>query len=329
MVSIAIVGAGLSGLTCAHLLTPYANVSIFEKSRGVGGRLATRRAEPFAFDHGVQSFTVSTQAFADFISPMIREGILTPWLARFVELSHQEIISQQQWSSEHPHYVAVPGMNAMGKWLANSLDIHHSFTVSGVSKAGEQWVLHNDKDEKTEPFDWVLYTAPAPQTLALLPRSFEHYSQIRQMPMQGCFSLMLGFDSPQPLPFDVAIVHDADIDWISVNSAKPGRPDPYALLVHATNQWADVHMEEDAQWVLEHLCEQTSMATGHDMHHAAHKAVHRWRYANSIKQEKGFFIDRQQQIGVCGDWCIQGKLEAAFTSAQQMAQAIQGELKDV
>ena len=67
MKKVAIIGAGLSGLTAAHFLEDYAEVFIFEKSNGLGGRMSTRRHDRYSFDHGAQYFTVKTKQFSQFI----------------------------------------------------------------------------------------------------------------------------------------------------------------------------------------------------------------------------------------------------------------------
>ena len=85
MVNIAIIGGGISGLTVANILRDYANVTIFEKARGVGGRMSTRRTEHFNFDHGAQFFTAKTKEFQSFLDPIIKQDIVQIWNARFVE----------------------------------------------------------------------------------------------------------------------------------------------------------------------------------------------------------------------------------------------------
>ena len=55
MFDVAIIGAGLAGLTCAQQLHQVGyQVVIIEKSRGVGGRVATRRLQDTRADHGVR-----------------------------------------------------------------------------------------------------------------------------------------------------------------------------------------------------------------------------------------------------------------------------------
>ena len=79
MKKIAIIGAGMAGLTAAHFLNGYAGVTVFEKSKGPGGRLSTRHHGSFAFDHGAQFFTSKTDEFTRFIRPFIEKGIITRW----------------------------------------------------------------------------------------------------------------------------------------------------------------------------------------------------------------------------------------------------------
>jgi predicted NAD/FAD-dependent oxidoreductase len=84
--TIAVVGAGLPGLVAARQLQAFADVTVFEKSRGAGGRMATRYAGEFKFDHGAQFFTARTTAFRDFLEPLLSEGVIADWPARFAEL---------------------------------------------------------------------------------------------------------------------------------------------------------------------------------------------------------------------------------------------------
>ena len=76
--TIAVIGAGLSGTTIASKLNEKFNVKVFEKSRGVGGRMSTRRETPFMFDHGAQFFTVKTTVFKNFLSELFSKQIIQP-----------------------------------------------------------------------------------------------------------------------------------------------------------------------------------------------------------------------------------------------------------
>lgn len=322
LTTIAIIGAGLSGLTLAHKLKDHAEVHIYEKSRGVGGRLAARRAEPFHFDHGAQFFLAKTEEFSEFLKPLISEGVIEPWCARFVEMQNDKVVARRQWTKEQCHFVSLPSMNGMAKFFARGLDVRLNTEIS-TFKRGDKWVLVDAGHIEHGPYDWVISTAPSAQSSKLLPVDFKYHQEISDIKMLGCYALMLGFDASLALDFDAAHVSQADISWISVNSSKPGRSEDYCLQVHATNQWAEDHMEDDIDAILEHLISETSKVVGVNLNSATHKAVHRWRYANINRREgELFFLDGENKLAACGDWCVEGRVEAAFTSAYALAEAL-------
>jgi renalase len=317
--NIAIIGAGISGLTAASILKNYANVTIFEKSRGVGGRMSTRREGLFYFDHGAQFFTAKTDAFKSFMSAMLDQGIIMRWDARFVEFEYQTIVSRRNWNEQDPHYVAVKSMNAVAKYLAKDIDIQLNKRIATIKHNGK-WDLIDDLENHVGSFDWVISSAPAEQTAELMPKLFTYHADIASSKMVGCFALMLGFTQPLPLDFDAALIRGSNISWISVNSSKPGRDDIFCLVVHSTNQWAENHQDEDRGKLMEYLCEETSSIIGYDVNVAKHKAIHYWRYANIEKQNKPLMIDAHQKLAACGDWCIQGGVEAAYTSGMNIVE---------
>lgn len=320
MKKIAIIGAGLAGLTAAHFLRQKADITIFEKSRGVSGRLSTRRAEPYHFDHGAQYFSARTDQFKDFIQPLIHSGVIEPWNARFVDISNREISSVKSGDDHDSYYIGVPGMNAIGKYLSRDLDVRLGGRIDSIFKNENSWVLLDEHNQEFGGFDWVIAATPANQAVEILPSCFQELQSLKNIIMKGCFSLMLGFEQPLALNFDAARVHGEDIGWIAVNNSKPRRADAYSLLVHSTNDWADKHMDDEHDKVMTYLCDITSELIGYDVSTAQHKALHGWRYANADKRKgQTHFIDHGGQLGACGDWCIEGRVEAAFTSASSLA----------
>ena len=322
MTSIAIIGSGIAALTAARQLNDVADVTLFEKSRGVGGRMATRRAEPYSFDHGAQFFTAKTPAFQEFLAPLEAVGIIQHWGARFAEIDNGKIISQRVWDDQLPHYVGTPAMNAVGKYLSDGLKSVLGTRIARIEHT-DKWCLWDHHGQNVGEFDWVISTVPAGQSMDILPPSVSFYPEIETIKMNACFSLMLGFEEALPLAFDAAHVAGADISWISVNSSKPGRSNDFSLLVHSTNLWANEHLHDARETVLAYLCQQTSETIGYDVSDAAHQAVHGWHFANLEKQVgPTFYLDANAQIAACGDWCIQGRVEAAFASGQSLATEI-------
>ena len=327
MSRIAVVGSGLSGLVVARDLARNHDVTIFEKSRGVGGRMATRNAGDFEFDHGAQFFTARTDAFRKFLEPFIETGVVSVWRPTFAELRGAEMSGIRQWDVSMPHYVASPGMNALAKTLARDLDVRNGVTISPAQRSNGHWSLSDAEGAQLGSFDWVIITTPAAQT-AVLAREHPGLREIAEdAEMLGCFALMLGFDKPRHLPWQAALVRDADISWLSVNSSKPDRAANFTMVAHSTNAWAQAHMDDDIDIVQAHLVAEVSRVTGADCDNATHCDVQRWRYAN-IDRQRGpeYFLDAAERIAACGDWFIRGRVEAAFSSAQALLGAIRDEL---
>ena len=316
---IAIIGAGLAGLTIASKLNNYTDISIFDKSRGAGGRICTRYAEPYVFDHGAQFFIARSNKFKKFLEPMIEAGVIQSWNAKFVEIKKDKIISKRQWNNNNPHYVGSPTMSSIGKYLSQDLNIQLNSEVS-INRSKDQWQIVDKEGNDQGVFDWVISTAPVSQSVILLPVDFKFHESLLSRKMMGCFSLMIGFDDSIDLAWEAALVAGADISWISVNSSKPGRNGNFTLLVHSTNLWAEENINEEKDAVIEYLMNETSKIIGKKVYDANHIDLHRWKYANIKKQDVGPpFIDKKNKIAACGDWCIKGRIESAFLSGFDLA----------
>ena len=159
---IAIIGAGISGLTAAINLDESADVTLFEKSRGAGGRICTRYTDSHTFDHGAQFFTAKTPEFKEFLKPLIKLGVIDNWKARFIEVRNNTIINRQQWNNDDdlPHYVGVPSMSSIGKFLAKNLNIKLNTEVS-IQKSAMGWEVIGFDGKVFGHYDWVISSIPA------------------------------------------------------------------------------------------------------------------------------------------------------------------------
>ena len=310
---IAIIGAGLAGLTLAKRLSSAHEVSIYEKARGPGGRMSTRRADPYAFDHGAQYFTVETDRFRDFLQPFRDKDLITRWPKQVECVGGARL-------SEKEKLVAAPGMNGLCKALADDLPVQAGVHIDHLERDGGGWLLVDKAGARLGPFDWVISSAPSVQTAALFPDAFSGQTTLDQTEMTGCFALMLGFETPLELPWTALKSGTAPIGWMAVNSSKPGRPEPYSILVQSDNEWAEQHLEDDPDEIRAILLEAASALARTDLSGASHQVLHRWRYA-ATRTPAGapYLIDQDLQLAACGDWCLGGKVEAAFLSASELA----------
>ena len=181
---IAIIGAGISGLTTAINLDKNYEITLFEKSRGAGGRICTRYTDSYNFDHGAQFFTARSPEFKEFLKPLINSGVIDNWKARLIEVRDNVIINRQQWNNDLPHYVGVPSMSSIGKYLSKNLNIKLNTEVS-IQKSPEGWKVVDCDGEVFGHYDWVISSIPAEQSLQLLRDYFSHHDALKQKKMLG------------------------------------------------------------------------------------------------------------------------------------------------
>lgn len=321
MLNIAVIGAGLAGVSFARELADRAKVTVFEKSRGAGGRMATRYAGPFEFDHGAQYFTVRSEAFRAALDPFLASGLVQAWAGRVVRLKPGT--APEDAPADADRYVAVPRMNALVKAMADGLDLRPGVQVAKLDRCADGWHLLDAEGTAFGPFDWVVSSAPSVQAAALAPPGFSGAEALRSVRMRGNFTLMLGFEETLEPGWEGAFVDDNPLGWIAVNSAKPGRPGATSLVVQSANDWAEAHLEDDPERVKAAMIREVKVLTGIDAGRAVHSALHRWRYAD-VPTPAGapFLMDEVLRFAACGDWCLKGRVEAAFTSGTGLAGAL-------
>ncbi len=214
-------------------------------------------------------------------------------------------------------------MRSVGEWLARDVRVVLNAPVTGVIEGSAGWRVEGAEDESPGPFDWVVATAPGPQSAALVAAEPLVARTHGQPPMRACNALMLGFDQPQALDWQAALVRNANISWMSVNSSKPGRDEPFSMVVLSTNAWADAHLHWPDDKVADFVLEETARIAAIDPGAAVHVDIKRWRYANVARQATPpFYIDAEHRVAACGDWFVQGRVEGAVASASALAAAL-------
>lgn len=320
---IAIIGAGLAGLTLARELSAHADITLFEKARGLGGRMSTRRREQHRWDHGAQFFTARSRAFKALLAPFIDSGAVVQWQPNITTLSPHQPPYKRPWFE--PHYVAAPGMNALLKAMSPGLNIALQTRVETLAQHNGQWQLFDEHNAQLGEFDWVISSAPLPQTEVLLPFAADTWAGFG---MQPCYALMLKVDDRDLPVWDAAQVNDSPLRWIAFNHRLPGRDRQFgAVVAHSSAEWAEAHLEEDQDGVREQLTAEFCALTGVDATAVQEAQLHRWRYALATEVENdalghqpaGYVLDAARKLAACGDWCLGGRVEAAFTSAHRLA----------
>ena len=326
---VAVIGAGLAGTACAaRLKQAGAQVTLFEKSRGVGGRMSTRRtrwtnaqgAEQQAeIDHGAQHFKAEQQPFQAVMAQAENAGCATRWAPRLQSASAESV--QKQW-------VAVPSMPALCRHLLADTPVQLEQTVQRLLRSADGWHLAIAEGGVAGPFDHLVLAMPSVQAAALLAEHRNDWADaLATVRMQPCWTLMAVTQEVDPA-WDVAQPVDGPLAWVARNDRKPGRTAPAGCatwVAQASEAWSATHLEDSTESVadtLRHALQ--ALLPAHPLQWQ-HSVVHRWRYAMpvaALRESPIFQWDASLGLGVCGDFLGAGDVESAWQSGNALAAAI-------
>ncbi|MEO6661907.1 MAG: NAD(P)-binding protein [Rubrivivax sp.] len=337
----AVIGAGIAGAACAAgLRQAGVQVSVFDKARGVGGRMATRQVSWTAeggeshmlqFDHGTQMFGARHPRFRALLAAAEAAGCVATFSPRI----HQAVAVRAQ----SPQRVAVPTMPALCRHLLAELPLTLSHRVQRLDRKDAKWHLVADDGASTGPFDQVLIALPPSQAALLLAGHHDAWADVlAATPMHPCWTLMALTDDCE-WPWDAAVPDRGVLSWIGRNDRKPQRQAPPGLatwVASASAEWSTAHIDDDPERVRTALAAELMRAlprfpVAPFLHHAA---VHRWRYAMPALAprsaltvpEPDAWWDGERGLGVCGDFLggFPGgsDVEGAWRSGDELADTV-------
>jgi predicted NAD/FAD-dependent oxidoreductase len=284
---IAIIGAGPAGISAARALVAAGRrVVVFDKSGGIGGRVATRRTERSSFDHG---------------APLLH-GLPE-------ELTEGAVRWRDGW-------VGVPGNSSLPRRWAGGIELQGRVTVTGLRRGSDGWRLAG---AEADGFAAVLVAVPQPQAVALLGDHAGRFAGLEAVRMAPGWTLMAAFEAAVLGP-DWRELEGPLAVGIR-NSAKPGRDPGEAWVVHAAEGFARELLEREKPAMAEVLLAAFRAQTG-----AAQPVLalaHRWRYARTeVPLGRACLWDAGLGIGLAGDWCLGPDAGDAVASGRALAAAV-------
>jgi len=312
---VAIVGAGLSGLVAARrLVEAGVDVTIVDKGRAPGGRLATRRIGDATLDHGAQFFTIRTPAFQRQVDDWIDRGLVSIWSHGFVS------------DDGHARYIAVDGMNSLAKDLAVGLDVRCStmaFTIRPADAGAAGWQVVID-DGSTVDSEAVIVTTPLPQAFSLLVDSgIDLDEAMIRTDYDRTIALLATLDGTPEVPAPGGVQGpNPDISFVADNQAKGVSAAP-AITVHASANWSEAHWDDDLDDLRTLLVDLSSRWIGAAK--VVEAQVKKWRFATPRSPwPDPCWVAPGGTIVLAGDAFDGPRVEAAHNSGLAAAHALVG-----
>jgi renalase len=324
--SCVVVGAGISGLLAARTLHEKGwTVTVLDKCRGVGGRMATRRVGRGNFDHGAQFFTVRGERFASLVEDWLEAGVAAEWTRGFAD-------SEGRPNEDgYPRYRGAEGMTSIPKYISRGLDVRTGERVARVDDNEDGWEIVCEAGPRVAGNALVL-TAPVPQALDLassgdycLPVGVRRH--LETVSYDPCLALMVLLDDSTGVPEPGGMqIKGEPLDWISDNRRK-GISEAPAITVHAGPEWSRSHFEDEEMEITESMISRAGDYLGTDIVPAVvETSLARWRYSwvTNPHPEPCLVASDDPPLVFCGDAFGQPKVEGAALSGLAAADHLLG-----
>lgn len=262
----------MAGLTAARLLTQRGwVVTLLDKGRGAGGRMATRRIENARADHGAQYLTAQTPAFAAHLAELRTAGVVREWP-----------VAGGYVPGAPPYLAGVGGMNGVAKYLANGLNVRTGQKAVRIDAQTGGWSVATESGE-TYRADALISTLPAPQALTLLadsglPLESADRSALSAITYQPGLAMLIALNELGRITQPGALLNPTpDVAWLADNRQKGVSDDQPSVTLLASADFSRAHLDGDLDAAGQTLIRQVADFVPAEA--VTSVQVHRWRYS--------------------------------------------------
>ena len=332
MFEIAVIGAGIAGLTCAQRLQQAGKrVVLLDKSRGLGGRLATRRLAGTHADHGVCYLQPKGDLFRQWIEELVDVGILRVWSEGLHRLSADGIL--QPPTKFAPCYAAPMGATSIAKYLGRDLEIIGDKLITAIDPTdnGNGWRLSSSDPQWSLTAEQVVIATPPAQALAIAgtidPNCIQQMISVHFTRSIVAIAVYPATqqNAAAAIPWQgIQCIDHPILAWIGLDSSKQIEPTQPVLVVQSSAAFAEEHFDApDLAVIGQKLLDVVAPLTP-GLNTPALVQVHRWGYAFARNPLPDRFLMAQTPAPLyfCGDWCGGDRAESAYLSGSALANRI-------
>jgi len=306
--AVAVIGAGLAGLSCAQALRAGgANVRIFERAEFVGGRCATRLWQGHLVDYGVQYFTAQTGEFKKELLTRLRQ--FRPIISPVLDADNNIVPSEFG-----PRFYVLQGNNYLAHVLSRGLEMRLNTDVDKVT-------FQNGKIEcMGETFAALVSTLPGPQSARLLG--------LKQDPIkyEPCLTALIEYGSGDMARECYARVMPEETGSVAASyceNHKAGRivGQKTVFVVNASPRFSRKHLDEPSENYLPTLIKENAKLWRITDQTCTASSIHRWTYAHP-RPDSILPVTLPPGAFLCGDSLVPATVEAVWTDGQRAAHEV-------
>ena len=331
MVEIAVIGAGIAGLTCAQKLQQAGkSVVLIDKSRGLGGRLATRRLAGTHADHGVCYLQEKGDRFGQWIDELVSTGILRVWTTGIHQLA---VDGSLQPPTKFANYYAAPlGATSIAKYLGRDLEIIGDKLITSIDPITDGWQLSTKDPEFSLTAAQVVIATPPAQALAITKETIDRtcIQQLNSVQFSRSITAIAVYPptdqiAAAALPWQgIQCIDHPTLAWIGLDSSKQLNPTQPVLVIQSSAAFAEQYFDTPdlavvGQKLVDTIAHLIPTLTTPEL-----IQVHRWGYAFAQNPLLDRFITAQTAAPLYfgGDWCGGNRVESAYLSGMAIADLI-------
>lgn len=297
---IAIIGAGFSGCNLYNnLKEKYENITIFEKSRGVGGRISTKYIDDKFIDHGTSTIIPITDDLKFFCLDLAKNGIL---------------------KAKYDEFIPKTGINEICKFLIDEKDLVINTKIIKAENLNDKWNLEDENNKIYDDFDLLFITIPAPQIVQMQINLDEDFKEkLSKIKYDSIFSLILYSQNSDLKLNENKLYENPDIKDVINNSKKYLYKDFSSYVIHSSKEFANCVNDKSK----EEICKIFLDNFEQDIQDEINKFTiipHLWKYAiakNSL--DMPYFLNNNKNLGICGDYFNFNNLEASLSSSELLS----------
>jgi len=322
-----VVGAGVAGLTAASQLRAAGqNVLVLEKSRGLGGRAATRRWDGMPVDHGAQFFTTRSATFTAQVQDWLSRGVCFEWTRGLHRAAEDG--PNPPAGDNFPRYACHEGMSSLGRDLAgpDPFFVLRESKVTSVHRRAAAWEVQTEDARKFQARGLIM-TAPPPQSAALLGAVVpEAAARLSAIPMAPCLALAARYPRREFPWRGIQAPGDPMVSWIGHDTSKRRDLHPAAtvVIIHASAEFSRKHFDAEESVVVPQMLAAASRMAGENLSAPTSVFLQRWRYALGTDRgdEAVLFFSTEAPLVLAGDAIAGGKIEGAWLSGREAARLL-------
>jgi renalase len=334
---IAVIGAGIGGLTCARelCLRGYDPV-VFEANDRLGGRCSSRETRIGWFDDAAQSISGATRLASYAVQRPDELAAVHPWTVPATPAEDEPKGRDRDKDEDEADAirtlkpigaVGVPSMLALADAIARPLDIRLHTPIQQAQRRGDRWVLRDAAGEIDEDFQALVLAIPAPLAVPLAQDSPGLTAALRAVRYRSRWVLLLGSERPLGLPGHLAF-QGSPIERVAAMHSKPGRSSnlPQRWFIEADEQWSLRHEHDDAETVIDLLLDNLRAHAGRSIT-PNFVCAHQWRHAfvetpATLPGHPQCLWDDEVRLGVCGDSVVASQVDQVHSSGVALARTM-------